>query len=165
MTKKPVKMALIAMAAAALLSFVGCKEEGGGPSYIGNWEWVEGLTDGDQRQTFSFTETSWEMMMYLRAGGVWVAQFGFRGTYSGTADSWTITLTGVAIPQLYGNTWYGQTYWDFDYYYNLWYFYYYYFYYQAGGDNVMTIGYSLSADGNTLTMTIPGVGAMVLTRV
>jgi hypothetical protein len=87
-----------------------------------------------------------------------------QGTYTATADTWTVTLEGLSLPPAYGATWYNQAQWQSEYNYPfLYYAYYTYFYYLAGG-NIMDIDYALSADGDTLYMTVGG-GTTPFTRI
>jgi hypothetical protein len=167
MKKKVAVLGLMVVFAAAALLFVGCPSDGdgsgGGYSYIDDWEYIdlsEGvdgvLDDGDMRQVFTIAASNWQMMMYERSGGAWVSSLGFQGTYTATTDTWTVTLTGLSFPPLYGGTWFGATEWqDYDNYYYMYMVYYYYWYYTTGGAT-QDIGYDFSADGNTLYMDVDG---------
>ncbi len=159
MKKKVVLLTLISIAAASVLLFVGCPEEGGvrGPTLVGTWE---NVTETDPpRVVITITETTSTTNIYGGSAPDWVHLCSVRGTYTYSGDTLTTTLTALTAPYLF-------SYYDpFNVYYEYpgWYYswddathpYLYQLYSSYGGD-VLQWTITLSADGNTLYVTIDG---------
>lgn len=149
---------LTVMVAAVVLLFVGCPDGTGGgstSSYIGSWEHI----DGSFRELFIFTSNTWELQSQELISSNWVISWKAKGTMSASANTLTITITGVSTPYYGYPNWYDSSYWDYydpNFNYYLYYIYYYWWYY-VGGYQAATIGvpYSLTTDGNSLVITVP----------
>lgn len=166
MKKKVLRLALIALAAAAVLLFTSCPEDGGGgaaKTYVGNWEYIDIeygnpniLDEDDEKEEFKINgDGTWQITVYWYLSSTWDLMYLMRGTYTVSGDTITVTLDGLSIPSSYGaDNWFDDTYWSDPYYgYGYLYMIYYdYFYYYLGA-NPFDVTYSLSSDGDTLTVT------------
>jgi hypothetical protein len=148
--------------AALVLLFVGCPEDIEKKSYIGTWEYIEYYGGGpppevdDMRIVFNLTENTWESIMYMYDGASWVAWIGSKGTMTVAGTTATATLTHVSVPPDGYPGWYDYTYWDYYYYYYIWNGFYNYTLYSYYGTTSIDMELEVSADGDTLFVTLPG---------
>lgn len=156
MKKKLVMLTLTVFVAAAVLLFVGCPEDGERVSYIGTWQHIE----GDSKEIVTLTQNTFEMMSYQFNAPTWVAFWGFKGAMTVADHTMTITLSHLSLPYFYGYTWYTS----WNYLSNPYLYYLYYFYIYDMGGSPFDFTYEVSADGNTIYITIDmGYGPETIT--
>lgn len=146
---------VLLLLSATIILYIAC-DLGAGRSanYVGKWQYQE----GGLREVIVLTQNSFELMIWDFEDPDWLPLFGYKGPMTVIDDSMVISMTYVTAPYLlapyyYYPNWYQcstLTYGSNPFLYYFYYFYSYYSYYYGGAINFT---YSVSADGNTLSLT------------